>query len=393
MFNAVLSNPSHPEYGVATIPFPIPTEQYDEIMGMMTALNIGNPVGRDCQVDEIKTNLWPVLKGIERTQVNIDELDYLSKRLDSFAVSEAAQFQATASKLGLHDMVELINLTFCCQKTTVVTNFTDLQSVGKDHYMNLNGGGAPISEIEKLDGEAFAKELIESNIGHVTPYGVLYENGMELTQHYDGKHLPAYLYESCVMCLEVTHPDAPQEPSFLYLPMTQMQIDRTLLRGGFGNDSEMNLRFMQNTLPEEADAALDIKQESIGDLNELCRTVHHFTQQDNKKLAAAIQHAQPTNAKELTNLVNSLELFDFVPGVRNVEEYGKHMIKESDHYEYDPNLEGYYDYAKYGSERMERGQGCFNDHGYISYQGEYSIEDVMLGEKYGRYQQMGGMSL
>ena len=29
IFNAVVSNKSHPEYGVATIPFPIPSDQYD----------------------------------------------------------------------------------------------------------------------------------------------------------------------------------------------------------------------------------------------------------------------------------------------------------------------------------------------------------------------------
>ena len=28
MIRAVLGNPNHPEYGVATIPFPIPRDQY-----------------------------------------------------------------------------------------------------------------------------------------------------------------------------------------------------------------------------------------------------------------------------------------------------------------------------------------------------------------------------
>ena len=32
MMSAVLSNPSHPEYGVATIPFPIPRNQYTHCM-------------------------------------------------------------------------------------------------------------------------------------------------------------------------------------------------------------------------------------------------------------------------------------------------------------------------------------------------------------------------
>ena len=35
MIQAVLSNPSHPEYGVATIPFPIPRDQYAHCMEML----------------------------------------------------------------------------------------------------------------------------------------------------------------------------------------------------------------------------------------------------------------------------------------------------------------------------------------------------------------------
>ena len=42
MIQAVLSNPSHPEYGVATIPFPIPRDQYAHCMEMLEALEIGD---------------------------------------------------------------------------------------------------------------------------------------------------------------------------------------------------------------------------------------------------------------------------------------------------------------------------------------------------------------
>ena len=37
MIQAVLSNPSHPEYGVATIPFPIPHDQYAHCMELLAA--------------------------------------------------------------------------------------------------------------------------------------------------------------------------------------------------------------------------------------------------------------------------------------------------------------------------------------------------------------------
>ena len=38
MIQAVFSNPLHPEYGVATIPFPIPHDQYAHCMEMLTVL-------------------------------------------------------------------------------------------------------------------------------------------------------------------------------------------------------------------------------------------------------------------------------------------------------------------------------------------------------------------
>ena len=40
MFQAVLSNRDHPEYGVATIPFPIPHDQYTYCMELLEALEM-----------------------------------------------------------------------------------------------------------------------------------------------------------------------------------------------------------------------------------------------------------------------------------------------------------------------------------------------------------------
>ena len=49
MIQAVLGNPYHPEYGVATIPFPIPHDQYAHCMELLEALEIGDAVKADCQ--------------------------------------------------------------------------------------------------------------------------------------------------------------------------------------------------------------------------------------------------------------------------------------------------------------------------------------------------------
>ena len=115
MFQAILSNPSHPEYGVATTPFPISHHQYAHCMELLAALEIGDAVKADCKVEEVDS-FFSVLKRTEMLTVNVEELNYLAKRLESFDTGEAAQFQAMAHKLEPFELKDLINLTFCCQQ-------------------------------------------------------------------------------------------------------------------------------------------------------------------------------------------------------------------------------------------------------------------------------------
>ena len=92
MMKAVLSNADHPEYGVVTIPLPVPRNQYDHCVALLEALEIGDASEADCRLDSLDS-AWPVLNQLVCTKVNLDELDYLAKRLDSFDVGESSQFQ------------------------------------------------------------------------------------------------------------------------------------------------------------------------------------------------------------------------------------------------------------------------------------------------------------
>ena len=81
MFRAVLSNPLHPEHGQATVPFPLREDVYPQTLELLRTLDLGNPTGRDCQIDEISGG-YSVLKRLEGGMSNLDELDYLAKRLE-----------------------------------------------------------------------------------------------------------------------------------------------------------------------------------------------------------------------------------------------------------------------------------------------------------------------
>ena len=70
MIQAVLGNPHHPEYGVATIPFPIPRDQHAHCMELLEALEIGDAVKADCKVEKIDS-FYTVLKRTEMLTVNV----------------------------------------------------------------------------------------------------------------------------------------------------------------------------------------------------------------------------------------------------------------------------------------------------------------------------------
>ena len=393
MIQAVLSNPNHPKYGVATIPFPIPRDQYTYCMELLEALEIGDAVKADCKVEKIDS-FYTVLKRVEMLTVNAEELNYLAKRLDSFDTGEAAQFQAMAHKLELFELKDLINLTFCCQQATVITDFSDLAAIGRNHYMNLHGGSASVDELNALDGKGIARQLIENGGGTITPYGVVYDNGMKLEQVYDGRFFPCYYYEPNAITVAVTSKAEPEDTehiTWLFLPMVQEEIDRALLRGGITDPSEIRLSLEDSWLPHEVLDLLDMDHVDISELNALVQALDEFSDMSIRKYAAAAVMARPHTTEQAKHLTENLDLFDFAPSASTPEEYGKYMIQQSGRFEYDENLDAFYDYEKYGTERMNEEDGMFTDRGYIAYKGYTSIEEVMNGSQSSRME-MGGLS-
>ena len=402
VIQAVLSNPRRPECDQITIPFPIPVDQYDKTIEMLQAIDLGFSVNRDCTVDEVNSR-YSVLNTLVGTLVNIDQLDYLAKRLDGFCAGEVSQFQAMAHKLGLSEIKDFINLTYCCQQTTVITDFSDLEQIGKDHTMTLNGGAMPIDQYQAVNGKEAALQLINGGRGVITPYGVAYDNGMELEPVYNGHQFPSYRYDHSLLVLEITPKRGLVEgsnPEYLYLPASEHQIERTLLRVGVTTLHDAKMRIDWDELPEKVVNALELDHLSGSDLpalNRMCQAIEPLKEADMEKLNAVVLFAEAGDMMAVRQLAENLDQFDFVPGLQTPEEYGRHMIRESGHFDYDENLEGFYDYRRYGEQQLRQEGGQFNECGYVVYQGTMPLEELMMedpAEKHQREQglQMGGVA-
>ena len=66
------------------------------------------------------------------------------------------------------------------------------------------------------------------------------------------------------------------------------------------------------------------------------------------------------------------------------------MIQESGRFDYDDNLEGFYDFAGYAKQRMSQEQGQFVENGYISYHGTLGLDELMADSPEQDFQ-MGGL--
>ena len=246
------------------------------------------------------------------------------------------------------------------------------------------GGSASVDELNALDGKGTARQLIENGGGTITPYGVVYDNGMKLERVYGGRFFPCYYYEPNAITVAVTSKAEPEDTNhitWLFLPMVQEEIDRALLRGGITDPADVRLRLEDSQFPNEVDVLLDMEYETLSDLNELAEATDGLSKADMEKLGAVVMLAKPKSAAQIKNLAESLDLFDLAPGAHTPQEYGKYMIQQSGRFEYDENLDAFYDYEKYGTERMNEEDGMFTDRGYIAYKGYISIGATNYSQK------------
>ena len=389
MFKASLENNNSPELGTVTVEFPIPEAQYEETIRALNGIQSGAVVEQDCFVADIGTADCPALERLIGTMANVDELDWLGKQLESFDRYELLQFNAAVERFGLSAADELIDLSFCAREVTVVSDFNDLELVGKRHYLTVHGA-ADTKELEQLDGKELAQALISGPPGYVTRYGVVYDNGIKLEQAYDRKHLPPiWMAENCILELKIraTDEDDPKKQEWVQLPASRMKLERAMLRVGIASCGEMQMLVSDSRFPDEVDCTLDVEHGSLFELNRLCQICSKFKEQDFVKLGAVCQMAKPECAANLLQLAENLDQFDFAPGVHTPEEYGRYMIQKSGHFEYDENLDEFYNYGDYGVQRMLQEDSVFVDRGYVSYHGTLTLDKLMRDAPAESYQQ------
>jgi hypothetical protein len=374
IIRATIHNPERGETNAVRVDFPI--RDYEKTYDVLRTMGIGSATLRDCRVSSLESE-YPVLNALSGADVNVDELDFLAKRLDSFSDREEVQFNGAAYVSKVKSIEDFINLTFCFDTVTVVSDFKDLKSIGRWHYMDKKGGAVPLSELNGVDFEKEALELLQSEKGIVTPFGVVFDNEMELEQLYQGREFPTYFYDSPVAALWLTHESEPDRmPTFLPLPMPKICLERALERGGWNQDlGDMKVEFHAFAVPQELFERIQPESEKPQQLNELARAIATIDENDCEKFRASAEMVKDNDAESLEIIANHLDDFSFYGEVRDVESFGKKVLYT--HQGFQKQLEDYFDFARFGQDILDAEGGVFTDYGYISYDGEVPLEELI----------------
>lgn len=304
---ATLRNKTDPALGSVTIQFPIHRKEYDRVLELLKPLGIGSPLDQDCQIETLDSH-YPILKRLEETLVDLDELDYLAKRLDGFDVGEALQFQAAASAKGISSIQDFINLTFCYKQVSVVRDFRDLENIGRDHIITTQGRGLSDEEWAAMDFHAVAMDLLQNGDGKITPYGVVYDNGMKLRPLYTGGPFPAY---GCGEPLVVAfNPQEGSEENFLFLPMAESRLYRVLERSGVIDPKNFKLCYIDQAPMEEIASSLSLEKEDIFMLNRLAAALEDISPAEMEKLKAAVYLTESDTSEKFLALMKKVEQLD-----------------------------------------------------------------------------------
>ena len=291
------------------VPLPISEDSYETIIRDLSDLGMGSATVQDCLVAVVNGN-YPILKRMEDTLVNIDELDYLANWLETAPAAHVTAFQGLAAKHGTWRIQDFISLTQCCHKATVITDFSNLENIGWMHY-KTRCPNADEQALRKVDPRAEALNLILNMAGAVTPYGVVYENGMdtELYRAYSGGPFPKCDRPGTVLRVIMSPRNVDWgSDTYLNLPVCDLRLKRALARSGIRREEQECIAVCCVSAPAYA-SELDYNKTTFEEWNALSWAISRLDDADKQKLGAVMEYAKPKTAERMMVLAEHLDLF------------------------------------------------------------------------------------
>ncbi len=314
---------------------------------------------------------------LENATHEIDEINYLAKRLDSFDQKELDCFCSAAQHEQFDDLQDLINLTFNLERYSLIQDLRSMESVGRTHYLSVHGGMSA-EEACRLDFAQIGRDLLATGKGQYTEHGILFVNeDIEFKMVYDGQVFPPYHYmDDSLFTVKIECND---KCEYVYLPDDDLAITKALTR--LSAPSPAYCTYTMDDFSFENREWLSrfemmLTHESIFDINALAAEIN-FADIDFDKLTALVEYAEDESAQTITKLAHHCDDFAYIENVADHEEVGRYIIENDEDYELQPELEDFFKYDEFGEYIANSYYGGFTENGFVYSPTARSLEQII----------------
>ena len=318
--------------------------------------------------------------------VNLDEVNFLGKRMDGFFGDEEYQFYEAMKLEGFDTLPDLINMSFNLNRYPLIRDISDMGKIGREYLLTVNGC-LPADDEDDPKYAEFGRELIQSGKGVFTEHGLLFVNeNTPFQKLYDGQVFPPYVYDSDVLC--IARADYNGKSEYLYLPCEEKAIDKALARLGTAlENAKITLEDFSVNNSKWFDRLKQIAaDEGVYELNGLANAINS-ADTDLKKLWLVAEYAEVEEAGQLARLAENIGFFKIIEDVSDYEDVGRYIVDNNDCYVLHTEFEDYFDFNGFGEHIAEEYSGKFVDGNFIyndTYTGLseilYQDEPITMGE-------------
>ena len=321
------------------------------------------------------------------TFVNLDEINYLAKRMDSFDQKELFSFFAAIEAGDYLSTKDLINLTFNLNCYMLIRDVSNLKSVGRN-YVLCREVAISADELEKMDLEKIGRELLSTGKGTPTNYGLLFRNeDVAFETLYKGKGFPAYYYTGGeVLGVEIENGG---ERDYIYFPCEETEIDRALQRIGASDISECSksIDFCDGDREWENYFNDLLEKNDIESVNAISSAINRLSSNSDAisenlyKLSSVMEFAGVTfdDTVKVIRLARCLEEFCYYREMKDDEMLGR-TLKEQEYCDIPDSMDKYMDYERYARDFLEEKGGAYTKNGDVVYLREDQSLSEILGE-------------
>ena len=313
---------------------------------------------------------------LEGKQVDLDEINFLAKRLDSLTKLELDKFSVVAQMEGLDEPKDFINLTYNLNRYTLIQNIGDMTAVGRMHTLTRELA-IPADDSRDAEYAKIGRELIASNKGKWTEKGLLFFNDdIPEEKIYNGETFPCFDYDgNCSLGVGIKFLNAEE---YVYLPCEETAIKKALARLGVENTNHCKLSVHFDRIDNNRLATLlfnSVEGEDIYDVNNLAKELEDLTEMD--KFLAVVEYAETENIKEMALIAKNLDEFEYVENVDSDYEFGEYLVDNDEDYECSENLRDFINYEELGEQVRQNCHGMFVRGGFVYIPSERQLEEII----------------